>query len=91
MVQLVEQMLAAKEQLAAAKIDTEKTYYTSRCAGLERQMDRLVYDLYGLTRDEIEIVEERGGGQGVPDGDNRLFRGGRKAGGGKLGTRPREN
>jgi len=24
----------------------------------DRQIDRLVYDLYGLTEDEIEIVEE---------------------------------
>ena len=25
---------------------------------LEREIDRLVYDLYGLTEDEIKIVEE---------------------------------
>ena len=29
-------------------------------AATDRQIDRLVYDLYGLTEDEIQIVE--GGG-----------------------------
>jgi len=29
-----------------------------RCAGLDRQIDTLVYELYGLTPDEIKIVEE---------------------------------
>jgi len=34
-----------------------KTYYENKCAGLDRQIDRLVYALYGLTADEIKIVE----------------------------------
>lgn len=28
-----------------------------RCDSLDRQIDALVYDLYGLTADEIKIVE----------------------------------
>jgi len=28
-----------------------------RCDGLDRQIDALVYDLYGLSADEINIVE----------------------------------
>ncbi|MDR3246122.1 MAG: restriction endonuclease, partial [Prevotellaceae bacterium] len=28
-------------------------------AALERQIDRLVYELYGLTEEEIKIVEEK--------------------------------
>ncbi len=28
------------------------------CAALDRQIDRLVYDLYGLTEEEIQIVEQ---------------------------------
>jgi type I restriction-modification system DNA methylase subunit len=57
MVALVEQMLAAKKQLAAAQSDADKDFYGNKCAGLDRQIDALVYELYGLTADEIKIVE----------------------------------
>jgi type I restriction-modification system DNA methylase subunit len=52
------QLLEGKKRLAAAKTDRDKTYYESKCAALDRQIDRLVYDLYGLTEDEIQIVEK---------------------------------
>jgi adenine-specific DNA-methyltransferase len=57
MVELVEQMLAARQQLAAAQSDKDKDFYTNRCDGLDRQIDALVYELYSLTPDEIKIVE----------------------------------
>jgi len=57
MVALVEQMLAAKKQLAAAQSDADRDFYGNKCAGLDRQIDALVYELYGLTADEIKIVE----------------------------------
>jgi len=57
MVSLVEQMLAAKPQLARAQSDKDKDFYTNRCDGLDRQIDALVYDLYALTPAEIKIVE----------------------------------
>jgi hypothetical protein len=57
MVALVEQMLAAKKQLAAAQSDADKDFYGNNCAGLDRQIDALVYELYGLTAEEIKIVE----------------------------------
>jgi adenine-specific DNA-methyltransferase len=56
-VALVEQMLSAKQQLAAAQSDKDKDFYTHRCDGLDRQIDALVYDLYALTPAEIKIVE----------------------------------
>ena len=46
MVELVEQMLAARKQLAGAQSDKDKDFYTNRCDGLDRQIDALVYDLY---------------------------------------------
>ena len=58
MVAKVEAMLEAKKQLAKAHTDKDKTYYENKCASLDRQIDRLVYDLYGLTEDEIRIVED---------------------------------
>lgn len=59
LVSLVEQMLSAKKQLAAAQSDKDKDkdFYTNRCDGLDRQIDALVYELYGLTEAEIKIVE----------------------------------
>jgi len=53
MVTLVDQMLEAKKQLANAKTDKDKNYYEGKCATL----DRLVYELYGLTDEDIKIVE----------------------------------
>jgi len=54
-------MLKAKQQLAAARTDKDKIYYENKCASLDRQIDSLVYDLYGLTIDEIKLVEGAGG------------------------------
>ena len=55
--ELCKAMLAAKKQLAGAQSDKDKDFYTNRCDGLDRQIDTLVYDLYGLTEDEINIVK----------------------------------
>lgn len=57
MVALVEQMLAAQKQLAAARSDADKDFYGNKCAGLDRQIDALVYELYGLNEAEIKLVE----------------------------------
>jgi hypothetical protein len=57
LVALVEQMLAAQPQLARAQSDKDKDFYANKCAALDRQIDTLVYELYGLTPDEIKIVE----------------------------------
>jgi adenine-specific DNA-methyltransferase len=56
-VSLVEQMLKAKEELAAAKLDSDVQRLEHRCATLDRQIDEAVYELYGLTEEEIKIVE----------------------------------
>ena len=55
---LVDDMLKAKGQLAEAKTDKDKTYYEIKCQSLDCQIDGLVYKLYGLTDEEIGIVEE---------------------------------
>jgi hypothetical protein len=54
-----EAMLAAKKEMAKVKMDKDKTYYEQKCAALDRQIDKLVYELYGLTEEEIRIVEQR--------------------------------
>ncbi|MGB7923751.1 MAG: hypothetical protein WCF57_10955 [Pyrinomonadaceae bacterium] len=57
MVNLVEQMLAAKRGLQAARSDSDRKFYENKCAALDRQIDALVYELYELTPDEIALVE----------------------------------
>jgi adenine-specific DNA-methyltransferase len=61
MVAKVEAMMEAKKQLAKAQTDKDKTYYENKCAALDRQIDQLVYKLYDLTPEEIEIVEKSAG------------------------------
>ncbi len=54
----VEQMLAAKAALAEAWTTKDKNFHAQKCDALDRQIDRLVHDLYGLTEDEIAIIEK---------------------------------
>jgi|SRR5215208_5325557 len=58
MVELVEQMLGLHERLVGARIERERTVMWHQISATDRQIDRLVYELYGLTNDEIRIVEE---------------------------------
>lgn len=57
MVQLVEQILALNKQLAEARTGQEKTLIQRQIDATDRQIDKLVYELYELTEDEIKIVE----------------------------------
>lgn len=57
MVELVQQMLALHQQLAAAKTPDAKIQLQRQIAATDRQIDRLVYELYGLSEEEIQIVE----------------------------------
>ena len=56
MVELVEQMLAAKKSLAAAQTDKDSTFYARFCSSLDAQIDDLVFDLYDLSTAERQIV-----------------------------------
>jgi hypothetical protein len=57
MVTLVERMLDLHKKLAAAAIPADKTLYQRQIEATDRQIDALVYELYGLTEEEITIVE----------------------------------
>ncbi|MDZ7764234.1 MAG: hypothetical protein U5K00_07370 [Melioribacteraceae bacterium] len=41
-----------------SKTPQEKKNLERQIAATDKQIDRLVYELYGLTEDEIKIVEE---------------------------------
>ena len=58
MVGFVERMLGLHEKLAGAKIERERTVIGHQISATDRQIDDLVYKLYGLTDEEIQIVEE---------------------------------
>lgn len=57
MVALVEKMLDLNTRLAAAKAPHEKEALAGMIDATDRQIDRLVYELYGLTEEEIAVVE----------------------------------
>ena len=57
MVALVEQMLALHKQLPLARTPHEQTALERQIEATDRQIDALVYELYGLTEEEIAIVE----------------------------------
>jgi len=59
-VQLVEQMLLLHRQHAAARTPQEQTALERQIGAVDQQIDRLVYELYGLTEEEIRIVESNG-------------------------------
>ena len=58
MVGLVEQMLKLHKDLAAAKMAHGKTLLQRQIDTTDKQIDQLVYELYGLTEEEIRIIEE---------------------------------
>ena len=57
MVTLVVQMLELHKKLAATRTPQEQIALERQIAAIDTQIDRLVYDLYGLTEAEIKIVE----------------------------------
>ncbi len=57
MVQLVEQMLILNKKLPEAKTGHEQTLIPRHVNMTNPQVDKLVYELYGMTEDEIKIVE----------------------------------
>ena len=60
MVKLVESVLKLHAQLGPAKTAHDKTLIQRQIEATDRQIDALVYELYGLTPDEIRIVEGSG-------------------------------
>jgi hypothetical protein len=57
MVALVTQMLDLNKRLQNAKLEHEKTLLSRQVEAADAAIDTLVYELYGLTEEEIAIVE----------------------------------
>ncbi|NIR10740.1 MAG: N-6 DNA methylase [Candidatus Aminicenantes bacterium] len=58
MVEMVDQMLEVQKKYHTATIETEKNLFKKQIDILDKQIDQLVYQLYGLTPEEIAIVEK---------------------------------
>jgi len=61
MVSLVQAMLDLHKRLHAATLPQERELLQRRIAATDQEIDQLVYELYELTDEEIEIVEQGGG------------------------------
>jgi adenine-specific DNA-methyltransferase len=53
----VEKMLELNKQLQKAHFDSEKEPIERQIAATDKKIDSIVYELYGLTEEEIKIVE----------------------------------
>ena len=57
LVTLVEQMLDLHRRLADARTPADRALLDRAIAATDKEIDRLVYELYDLTTDEIALVE----------------------------------
>jgi hypothetical protein len=58
MVSLVDNVHSLQLQLSAARMTTDRDGATRQLDDILQRLDSFVYDLYGLTDDEIALVEE---------------------------------
>lgn len=58
MIELVEPMLDLQTKYHNSRLESEKNIFKKQIDILDQKIDCLVYELYGLTEDEIEIVEQ---------------------------------
>jgi len=57
MVILVERMLDQNKKLKNARTDQEQTIIERQIIATDKEIDKLVYELYGLTEEEQKIIE----------------------------------
>ena len=58
MVSLAEKMLQLNKDIYSARTPGDKEFIQRQIDATDKQIDALVYDLYGLTDDEIKIIED---------------------------------
>jgi hypothetical protein len=59
LVALVDNMLELQKKYHEARMDRDKELYERQVKVVDAQVDRLVYDLYGLTEEEVKVVERK--------------------------------
>jgi hypothetical protein len=60
LVKMVDSMLALHRQLDSARSEAQRGVIQRQIEATDAEIDRLVYDLYGLTKEEIAIVKGAG-------------------------------
>lgn len=55
---LAQTMIELKKKLAEAKVSNDKRLLTQQAEGIDKEIDKLVYQLYGLNDEEIKVIEE---------------------------------
>lgn len=55
---LVENLLQLNSQLQETKLETQRTQIQRSITHAEKRIDELVYGLYGLSKEEIEIIKK---------------------------------
>ena len=56
---LLDNMLELQKKYHEARMERDKEIYERQIKIVDAQIDGLVYDLYGLTEEEIKVVEEK--------------------------------
>ena len=59
LVALVDTVLELQKNYHDAKMERDKELYERQIRIVDAQIDRLVCELYGLTEEEIKVVEEK--------------------------------
>jgi adenine-specific DNA-methyltransferase len=54
---LVEKMLELQKKYHETRMERNKELYERQIRIVDKQIDRLVYDLYGVTEEEVKVVE----------------------------------
>ncbi|MCK4330546.1 N-6 DNA methylase [candidate division WOR-3 bacterium] len=57
LVAMVEKMLKLQKKFHSARLENDKRMYKTQIDILDKQIDSLVYKLYGLTKEEIKIIK----------------------------------
>jgi len=58
LVAMVDRMLELQKKYHSARLEQDKKLFKTQIDLLDKQIDSLVYKLYGLTEEEIKVVEE---------------------------------
>jgi len=57
LVALVDNMLELQKKYHEARMERDKELYERQIKIVDAQIDQMVYDLYGLTEEEVKVVE----------------------------------
>jgi hypothetical protein len=58
-VSLVDMMIEIQVNLNSSKTETDKKIYQQKADIVDSQINEIVYELYGLTKEEIKIIDEK--------------------------------